>query len=136
MDGRALPSTDREPLAQIDASHARQDSLEHLPASQLTLNSAPRYLAVRAAVNFAIQSSRNVLPGTHLRGVLSEAETARLTREAQAVDCVVRAGGVVAMRPLILHASSKAESDRRRRVLHIEYAESLEMAGGLELVIA
>ena len=40
------------------------------------------------------------------------------------------------MRPLLLHASSKAESDRRRRVLHIEYAEALNMGDGLELAIA
>ena len=53
-----------------------------------------------------------------------------------AVDCVSPAGGVVAMRPLLVHASSKAESERRRRVLHIEYADSLEMGAGLELAVA
>jgi hypothetical protein len=31
------------------------------------------------------------------------------------------------MRPLVIHASSKAETDHRRRVLHIEYADSLDM---------
>jgi len=40
------------------------------------------------------------------------------------------------MRPLLVHASSKAESERRRRVLHIEYADSLEMGAGLELAVA
>jgi hypothetical protein len=52
------------------------------------------------------------------------------------VDCLVGAGGVVAMRPLLLHASSKAESDRPRRVIHIEYADSADMGDGLELAIA
>jgi hypothetical protein len=40
------------------------------------------------------------------------------------------------MRPLLVHASSKAETDQRRRVLHIEYAGSLDMGSGLELAIA
>ena len=39
------------------------------------------------------------------------------------------------MRPLLVHASSKAESNRRRRVLHIEYADSLDIGAGLELAI-
>jgi ectoine hydroxylase-related dioxygenase (phytanoyl-CoA dioxygenase family) len=77
-----------------------------------------------------------VLPGTHTRGVTSDEEVAQLARDVQAVDCVSPAGGVVAMRPLLVHASSKAETDRRRRVLHIEYADSLDMGAGLELAIA
>jgi hypothetical protein len=67
---------------------------------------------------------------------MSDAEVAQLVRDVQAVDCVSPAGGVVAMRPLLVHASSKAETDRRRRVLHIEYADSLQLEGGLELAIA
>jgi ectoine hydroxylase-related dioxygenase (phytanoyl-CoA dioxygenase family) len=77
-----------------------------------------------------------VLPGTHTRGVMSDEEVAQLARDVQAVDCVSPAGGVVAMRPLLVHASSKAETARRRRVLHIEYAHALDMGAGLELAIA
>ena len=60
-------------------------------------------------------------------GVLSDADTARLVREIPPVDCFVPSGGIVAMRPLILHASSKAEADPPRRVLHIEYVDSLDL---------
>jgi ectoine hydroxylase-related dioxygenase (phytanoyl-CoA dioxygenase family) len=77
-----------------------------------------------------------VLPGTHRMGVLSDAEIGQLAREIPPVDCVVPAGGVVAMRPLLIHASSKAESNRRRRVLHIEYSDSLHMTDDLELAMA
>jgi hypothetical protein len=77
-----------------------------------------------------------VLPGTHTMGVLSDAEVGRLAREIPPVDCVVPAGGIVAMCPLLVHASSKAESSHQRRVLHIEYAESLLMPDGFELAIA
>jgi ectoine hydroxylase-related dioxygenase (phytanoyl-CoA dioxygenase family) len=77
-----------------------------------------------------------VLPGTHALGVLSEAHTERLARDIPPVDCLVSPGGIVAMRPLILHASSKAETDHPRRVLHIEYADSLEVNDGLRIPIA
>jgi hypothetical protein len=77
-----------------------------------------------------------VVPGTHQRGVLTDAKIAGVVLGLTPVDCVVPAGGVVAMRPLILHASSKALSDHPRRVLHIEYADSLQMGDGLELVLA
>jgi hypothetical protein len=77
-----------------------------------------------------------VLPGTHTMGVLSDAEVGRLARDIPSVDCVIPVGGVVAMRPLLIHASSKAECDHPRRVLHIEYAGSLQMGDGLELAIA
>jgi ectoine hydroxylase-related dioxygenase (phytanoyl-CoA dioxygenase family) len=77
-----------------------------------------------------------VLPGTHTLGLLTESKIARLTTEVPAVDCIAPAGGVVAMRPLIVHASSKAESDLPRRVLHIEYARSLDFGDGLKLRLA
>jgi ectoine hydroxylase-related dioxygenase (phytanoyl-CoA dioxygenase family) len=77
-----------------------------------------------------------VLPGTHTLGVLTESDIARLWTEVPAVDCTVSTGGVVVMRPLIVHASSKAESDLPRRVLHIEYARSLDLGDGLKLHVA
>ncbi|HEX7085748.1 MAG TPA: phytanoyl-CoA dioxygenase family protein [Vicinamibacterales bacterium] len=77
-----------------------------------------------------------VLPGTHTLGVLTESDLARLTREVPAVDCIVRAGGVMAMRPLIVQASSKATNDLPRRVLHIEYARSLDIGDGVTLRLA
>ena len=74
-----------------------------------------------------------VLPETHQRGVLSDDEIAMLVRDTAALECTVGAGGVIAMRPLTVHASSKAESPAPRRVLHIEYADSLEIGDSLRL---
>ena len=57
-------------------------------------------------------------------------------------DCVnaalflVRRGGVLAMRPLLVHASSKSIDTSCRRVLHIEYTESTDVGDGLELTVA
>ena len=50
-----------------------------------------------------------VIPESHRYGVLSEREVARLASERASVTCCMLAGGIIAMRPLLLHASSKAE---------------------------
>jgi ectoine hydroxylase-related dioxygenase (phytanoyl-CoA dioxygenase family) len=76
-----------------------------------------------------------VLPGTHMTGVLDSEAIHQLAADSTAVDCVVSAGGVLAMKPLIVHASSKSLSEQPRRVLHIEYAPSLVLQDGLELAI-
>jgi ectoine hydroxylase-related dioxygenase (phytanoyl-CoA dioxygenase family) len=77
-----------------------------------------------------------VLPGTHTLGLLDDEAIAEIVRTAEPIDCLVDAGGVIAMRPLLLHASSKARSDRARRVIHIEYADSPALGDGLELALA
>lgn len=77
-----------------------------------------------------------VLPGSHALGVLSDEAISRLAKTIPAVDCLVPRGGVIAMRPLIVHASSKSTSAEPRRVIHIEYAVSLKIDEGMELNIA
>ena len=71
-----------------------------------------------------------VLPGSHTAGVLDAAEIVGWRERTPEVVCGVGRGGVVLMRPLLLHASSAAEAPARRRVLHIEYAAP-ELPGGL-----
>jgi len=70
-----------------------------------------------------------VLPGTHTNGVLEDEAIHHLAANANPVDCVVPIGGVVVMKPLLIHASSKSHSEQARRVLHIEYAPSLQQDG-------
>jgi hypothetical protein len=70
-------------------------------------------------------------------GVLTDDAIEQLTSQIAAVDCLVAAGGIVAMRPLIVHASSKSLIKTPRRVLHIEYAARMVMvADSLELAMA
>jgi hypothetical protein len=76
-----------------------------------------------------------VLPGTHAGGVLTHDEIQRLTGVVPPVECVSSAGGIVAMRPLVVHASSKASDDQPRRVLQIEYAASVHLGAGIELAV-
>jgi len=63
-----------------------------------------------------------VLPGTQTCGVLTDDEIHVLAESRPAADCMMPVGGVVAMRPLVIHASSKSLADTPMRVLHIEYA--------------
>ena len=74
-----------------------------------------------------------VIPETHYDGVLSDSEIQKRASTLQGVECTVASGGVIAMRPLIIHASSKAENGSPRRVLHIEYASRIEISNELRL---
>jgi ectoine hydroxylase-related dioxygenase (phytanoyl-CoA dioxygenase family) len=77
-----------------------------------------------------------VLPGTHALGVLSDDDVHEVASQLESVDCVVPKGGVLIMRPLIIHASSKSQAESPRRVLHVEYAASEFIAQPLQLAIA
>jgi ectoine hydroxylase-related dioxygenase (phytanoyl-CoA dioxygenase family) len=59
-----------------------------------------------------------VVPGSHRSGRLNEAGKAGIRAVTEEVLCPVAQGAGMAMRPLLLHASSKATGDSRRRVLH------------------
>ena len=105
----------------------------HAPASALS-----RMLALRVHIDESNDDNGplRVIPGSHAAGVLSDEGVSTTAARDAPVTCVVGRGGVVAMRPLIVHASSKARSDRARRVLHIEYAPTLEPERGLRLRVA
>ena len=72
-----------------------------------------------------------VLPGSHRAGQIRASDIEEWRRRVGEVSCIVERGGLLLMRPLLLHASSPAKSPGRRRVIHIEYAAT-ELAGGLE----
>ena len=72
-----------------------------------------------------------VLPGSHARGFLTDAEIASWKSAVAPVVCTADAGVAVVMRPLLLHASPKALTPAHRRVIHLEFAEG-PLPGGLE----
>jgi len=76
----------------------------------------------------ATNGALKVVPGSHRRGVVPAAAIAALTPEA--AICAVPAGGVMLMKPLLLHASNRSTSPRPRRVMHLEFA-SVELPAGL-----
>ncbi len=105
----------------------------HAPASALN-----QVLALRIHLDDCTTENGplRVLARTHNLGVLNDDQISVLAGERSAVECLVRKGGVLAMRPLIVHASSKSQSTAPRRVLHIEYAARAAFEDGLQLAIA
>ena len=62
----------------------------------------------------------NVVPGSHLKGVYRP-ENINWAAETKVV-CSVKAGGVMIMRPLLLHASNRTINNKPRKVIHIEFS--------------
>ncbi len=105
----------------------------HAPAWALS-----RVVALR--VHLDDSTSENgplrVLPGSQLAGVLTDQGVGDYVKDHEHATCLVPRGGILAMRPLLIHASSKAETGAPRRVLHIEYADSLDLKPGIRLAVA
>jgi ectoine hydroxylase-related dioxygenase (phytanoyl-CoA dioxygenase family) len=76
-----------------------------------------------------------VVPYSHLAGVLADDGVTDYVSRHEHVECLVHRGGVLAMRPLLIHASSKARSSDPRRVLHIEYADNLDLGSSIRLAV-
>jgi len=108
----------------IPYAHAPAEVLSHVLALRIHLDDSN-----------ADNGPLRVLPRTHSLGVLSDDRIHQLSEQVAAVECIVPRGGVMAMRPLLLHASSKSRSEIPRRVLHIEYAASESIASPLELEV-
>ncbi len=130
----ALPLRERQELQGWGPWSVKEGiNYAHAPSSALS-----QVLALR--IHFDDSTSGNgplrILPGTHELGVLSDDQIHDLSKQVTPVDCVVPKGGVVAMRPLVVHASSKSHVEMPRRVLHIEYAASDSIVAPLRLASA
>ena len=104
----------------------------HAPAQALS-----HILALRLHLDDSTESNGplRVLPGTHDRGVLTDEAIHELAERSVPIECQVPRGGLVALRPLLVHASSKSQAEEPRRVLHIEYAAAPDL-DGLTLAVA
>ncbi|MFC5865177.1 phytanoyl-CoA dioxygenase family protein [Acidicapsa dinghuensis] len=72
-----------------------------------------------------------VIAGSHNKGRIAENEIAAVRELGREAVCEVDRGGVLLMRPLLLHASSPSSSPSHRRVIHIDYA-SIPLPNGLK----
>lgn len=70
-----------------------------------------------------------VLPGSHLKEIYRP-ENIDWQQETE-VSCNVQAGGIMIMRPLLMHASSRTTNNKRRRVAHIEFSRAT-LADGID----
>jgi ectoine hydroxylase-related dioxygenase (phytanoyl-CoA dioxygenase family) len=72
-----------------------------------------------------------VVPGSHRGGRLSESAAIDLRAQFGEEHCLAASGDTLLMRPLLLHASSKAHAPSRRRVLHVLFGPPV-LPHGLE----
>jgi ectoine hydroxylase-related dioxygenase (phytanoyl-CoA dioxygenase family) len=63
-----------------------------------------------------------VVAGSHLKGI-HRAENIDWSQEKETI-CEVAEGGVMIMRPLLMHASERTTNEERRRVIHIEFSNT------------
>ena len=105
-------------------------------AGVLQVQPPPEVLANMLAIRVHLDESHanngplRVLPGSHRFGWLDN-EMDDWKQRVPEVVCQAPAGGVVAMRPLLIHASSASVEPTHRRVIHIEYAFE-QLPSGLE----
>jgi ectoine hydroxylase-related dioxygenase (phytanoyl-CoA dioxygenase family) len=77
-----------------------------------------------------------VVPDSHTLGVLSDREIRSAVDQRGFRECLAPRGGILVMRPLLIHASSKSLTDAPRRVLHFEYCDSLQLSPSIELAVS
>lgn len=70
-----------------------------------------------------------VIPGSHMKSVYRP-EAIDWDNEVEVI-CPVKAGGIMIMRPLLLHASNRTNNNKKRRVVHIEFSRS-ELPEGID----
>jgi ectoine hydroxylase-related dioxygenase (phytanoyl-CoA dioxygenase family) len=70
-----------------------------------------------------------VIPGSHLKKIYRP-ENIDWTTETEHT-CNVKAGGIMLMRPLLMHASNRTTNNKPRKVIHIEFSNA-ELPDGLQ----
>jgi ectoine hydroxylase-related dioxygenase (phytanoyl-CoA dioxygenase family) len=70
----------------------------------------------------ASNGALKVINQSHLKGIYRP-ETINWDEETEII-CPVKKGGIMFMKPLLLHASNKTTNQAQRRVIHIEFSRS------------
>jgi len=70
-----------------------------------------------------------VIPGSHLKGIYRPEMIGR--EEENETICRICKGGIMVMKPLLMHSSGRTMNDNKRRVVHIEFSRQV-LAGGLQ----
>lgn len=61
-----------------------------------------------------------VIPKSHLKDIYRP-ETIDWTHETEEI-CEVKSGGIMIMKPLLLHGSNRTTNNKKRRIIHIEFS--------------
>ena len=70
-----------------------------------------------------------VVPGSHRHGRMASHDAMAERNQGKETLCTVKKGDILLMKPLLLHASSKASGQSRRRVLHFVFGPGLLPCG-------
>lgn len=62
-----------------------------------------------------------VISKSHKKGIIRVDENFEASKEGQEVICNLDKGGIMIMKPLLLHSSQKSTSENDRRVIHLEF---------------
>lgn len=129
----SVPVAEHVEAAELCGWSRKQGTLFVLPPAELL----ERLVAVRIHLEPCTEDDGplRVVPGSHRHGVLSPEAAAGIGRSHKSVSCIAAAGDALVMRPLLLHASSKASGTSLRRVLHFLFAPA-QASHGLRWQIA
>ena len=95
-----------------------------IPHTQAPASLLERMVTLRLHLDDCDESNGalRVLPGSHRGGKLATKAIEEWKDRGRIEQCLARAGDALLMRPLLLHASSSADSPKHRRVIHLEFA--------------
>lgn len=117
---RAIAVTERKELPGWGPWSVKAGVVHVLPPAAIL----ERIVTVRLHLDHCDETNGplRVLPGSHTHGILTSTQIAQMRAERAEAVCTVGLGGALVMVPLLLHASSAAQSPGHRRVLHLEFA--------------
>ncbi len=98
-----------------------KDNTHHVQPNESVLNDMVTF-RIHLDDSNADNGCLKVIANSHLHGVLKQADIDALVEESEFIECEANAGDMLIMRPLILHASSKAINPSHRRVIHLEFS--------------
>lgn len=112
----SIPVSTYVPSSQLQGWSEKEGALFVQPPVGVLQN----LIAVRLHLDPCGQSDGplQVVPRTHERGRIDSEAAVRCRRTGPVVTCTLDQGDALVMRPLLLHASSKATGTSMRRVLH------------------
>jgi ectoine hydroxylase-related dioxygenase (phytanoyl-CoA dioxygenase family) len=101
-----------------------------LPSVQPSLDVLENIYTIRLHLDDCDETNGalKVIPTTHKLGVLKDKDIQEMDKTSEI--CPVSKGGLMIMRPLLVHSSSKSTSARHRRVIHLEFS-SKQLPNGL-----
>lgn len=70
-----------------------------------------------------------IIPKSHLQGVIQMKNITTAIKATEKI-CKVKKGGILLMKPMVLHSSKRVENEMNRRIIHIEFSSN-ELAEGV-----